>query len=59
MFEALGHLLFGQAQVVSTIEIDRRRRQMHQSAYPLLEAGFDHVLGDLDVALMEILITPP
>ncbi|MCY1239131.1 hypothetical protein D9M72_519090 [compost metagenome] len=59
VFEALGHLFFGQAQMIATIEVDRRRRQMHQPPNPLLQAGFDHVLGDLDVALMEVLITSP
>ncbi len=31
MFEALGHLLFGQPQVIAAVEIDRRRRQVHQA----------------------------
>ncbi|MNY49722.1 hypothetical protein D3C86_1851730 [compost metagenome] len=50
VFEALGHLFFGQSQMVAAIEIDRRRRQVHQAPNPLFQAGFDHVFGDLDVA---------
>ncbi|MNY08128.1 hypothetical protein D3C86_1409660 [compost metagenome] len=59
MLEALGHLFFGQTQVIATIEVDRGRRQVHQTPHPLFQAGLDHIFGDLHVALMKVLITPP
>ncbi|MNF92047.1 hypothetical protein D3C84_746800 [compost metagenome] len=57
--KALGHLLLSQADMGVAVEIDGRRRQMQQAPHPLLQAGFDHILGDLHIGLVEVLVLAP
>ncbi|MNM35424.1 hypothetical protein D3C81_461180 [compost metagenome] len=57
--EATRYLVFTDVQTRTAIEVDRRRRQVHQTPYVLFQAALDHVLGHHHVALVEILIAPP
>ena len=57
--KALGQLFFTQADMRLAIEIHRRRRQMHQTPHLLFQTGVDHVFGDRDIGLIEMLVTPP